>query len=150
MSAEPDLRPVPEATPESKPFWDALDQGRLVLQRCAACGKVRHYPRPVCDACYSMEATWIEATGRGKVYSFTVTHHAFDPGFKSEVPYILVTVELDEGVRMNAPLRGTEAHEIRIGMPVRIAFERVRDDLTLPAFVPTVREGAPAAARDRP
>jgi DUF35 OB-fold domain, acyl-CoA-associated len=46
-----------------------------------------------------------------------------------------VTVELDEGVRMNAPLRATAPHAVRIGMPVRIVFERVRDDLTLPAFV---------------
>jgi uncharacterized protein len=134
MSRDDD-RPLPEPTHESKPYWDALSQGRLVLQQCAACGKVRHYPRPVCDDCYAMETTWLEATGRGRVYSFTVTHHPFHPGFKSEVPYILVTVELDEGVRMNAPLRATAPHAVQIGMPVRIVFERVRDDLTLPAFV---------------
>jgi uncharacterized protein len=135
MTADAYLKPVPEPTPESKPYWDGLNEGRLLLQACAGCGKVRHYPRPLCDACYSFQVRWIEAKGRGTVHSWTVTHHAFNPGFKAELPYVLATVDLDEGVRLQAPLRGVEGKDMAIGMPVRVIFERVKEGLTLPAFV---------------
>jgi len=127
-------KPLPEPGRETTPYWDALRDGRLVIQRCAACGKLRHYPRPVCDACYSMEATWQEVSGRGRIHSWTVANHAFHPGFKAELPYVLATVDLDEGVRMIAQLRGVAAAAIRIGLPVEVAFERATDELTLPVF----------------
>lgn len=129
------LKPVPEPTPESKPYWDALNEGRLVLQSCGACGKVRHYPRPLCDACYSFDVRWIDAQGTGNVHSWTVTHHAFNPGFKAELPYVLVTVDLPEGVRMQAPLRGADTSVLKPGLPVRLVVELARDGLALPAFV---------------
>src|SRR6476660_7137952 len=99
MNMEPIEKPRPQPTPLSKPYWDAAADGRLVLQQCGACGKVRHYPRLICDACYSDAVTWKEATGRGRVHSWTVAHHAFHAAFKDELPYTLVTVDLDEGVR---------------------------------------------------
>jgi uncharacterized OB-fold protein len=135
MTAEAYLKPVPEPTHESRPYWDGLKSGRLLLQKCGQCGKIRHYPRPVCDACYSFEVNWIEASGRGTVHSWTITHHAFNPGFKLEVPYILVTVDLDEGVRMQVPLRGAGAADVKLGLPVRIIFEQARPDLVTPACV---------------
>jgi hypothetical protein len=128
------LKPVPEPTPESKPYWDALNGGRLVLQSCGACGKIRHYPRPLCDACYSFDVRWIEAKGTGTVHSWTVTHHAFNPGFKAELPYVLVTVDLAEGVRMQAPLRDADAGSLKPGLPVRLLIEQAREGLALPAF----------------
>jgi uncharacterized OB-fold protein len=128
------LKPVPEPTQESKPYWDALNEGRLVLQSCGSCGKVRHYPRPLCDACYSFDVRWIEAKGTGTVHSWTVTHHPFNPGFKAELPYVLVTVDLAEGVRMQAPLRNADASSLKPGLPVRLQIELARDGLALPAF----------------
>lgn len=128
------LKPVPEPTPESKPYWDALNEGRLMLQSCGACGKVRHYPRPLCDACYSFDVRWINAKGTGTIHSWTVTHHAFNPGFKAELPYVLVTVDLAEGVRMQAPLRQADASTLKPGLPVRLLIESARDGLALPAF----------------
>jgi uncharacterized OB-fold protein len=127
---------VPSPTLDTQPYWDGLNEGRLRLQRCADCGKVRHYPRPVCDACFSMNVAWMDASGNGRVHSWTVTHHAFHPGFKPELPYTLVTVDLDEGVRMQAQLRGLDARELRVGLPVRVAFEPATEGLTLPVFVP--------------
>lgn len=136
MNATADyLKPVPERTHESRPYWDGLMQGRLLVQKCGQCGKLRHYPRPICDACFSFDVNWVEASGRGVVHSWTISHHAFNPGFKDELPYVLVTVDLAEGVRMQAPLRGGEGEPIRIGLPVRIAFEPATSELTLPAFV---------------
>lgn len=127
---------VPTPSPDSQPYWDGLRAGRLRLQRCADCGKVRHYPRPVCDACFSMNADWIDASGRGTVHSWTITHYAFHPGYKGELPYVLLTVDLEEGVRMSAQARGLPPAALRIGLPVKVAFEPVKDDLTLPVFVP--------------
>jgi uncharacterized protein len=125
---------VPEPTAETQPFWDALQEGKFRLQRCADCGKVRHYPRPVCDACYSMNAEWVEASGRGTVHSWTITHHAFHPGFKADLPFMLLTVDLAEGVRMQAQARGIAPEELKIGLPVKVGFDLVKEDLTLPVF----------------
>jgi uncharacterized OB-fold protein len=125
---------VPEPTADTKPFWDALHAGKFQLQRCADCKKVRHYPRPVCDACYSMNAEWVAASGRGTVHSWTITHHAFHPGFKADLPFTLLTVDLEEGVRMQAQARGIVQEELRVGLPVKVGFERVKEDLTLPVF----------------
>jgi uncharacterized OB-fold protein len=127
---------VPQPTPDTQPYWDGLNAHTLHLQRCADCGSVRHYPRPVCDACYSMCVEWMDVSGHGRVHSWTTTHHAFHPGFKPGLPYTLVTVDLDEGVRMNAQLRNLNPGELHIGLPVRVAFEQATDGLTLPVFVP--------------
>jgi len=132
-------KPVPEPTRDSRPYWDALREGRLVVQQCAACGRLRHYPRPVCDACYSMDVTWRPLSGRGTVHSWTVAHHPFHPGFKSELPYVLVTVDLDEGVRMLAQLRGVESEALAVGLPVTMVADRVTDQVTLPVFVAAPR-----------
>jgi uncharacterized OB-fold protein len=125
---------VPSPTPDTQTYWDGLNEHRLRLQRCTDCGKVRHYPRPVCDACWSMNVEWVDASGQGAVHSWTITHYAFHPGFKGDLPYILLTVDLPEGVRINAQARGIEASDLRIGLPVRVAFETVKDGLTLPVF----------------
>lgn len=127
---------TPQPTSDTQPYWDGLNAGRLRLQRCADCGKVRHYPRPVCDTCYSMNVAWMDASGRGRVHSWTVTHHPFHPGFKPDLPYTLVTVDLEEGVRMNAQLRGMDPGELRIGLPVRVGFEQATEGLTLPVILP--------------
>lgn len=127
---------VPEPTPHSAPFWAGLNEHKLLLQRCARCGKVRYYPRPMCDACHSMDVSWIEASGRGTIHSWTITCHAFHPGFRDDLPYTLATVDLAEGVRMNAQLRDVPEVALRIGLPVRVAFETVKVGLTLPYFVP--------------
>ena len=83
-----------------------------------------------------MRVEWIDASGRGRVHSWTMTHHAFHPGFKADLPYTLVTVDLEEGVRMNAQLRNLDPAELRVDLPVRVAFEQATDGLTLPVFVP--------------
>jgi uncharacterized OB-fold protein len=136
MADDAYAKPVPEPSRDSKPYWDALNEGRLVIQQCAACGTLRHYPRPVCHACYSLAVTWRPASGGGRVHSWTVAHHPFHPGFKGEVPYVLATVDLAEGVRMVAQLRGLAAEAITIGLPVQVAFERATEGLTLPYFAP--------------
>jgi uncharacterized OB-fold protein len=127
-------KPLPEPGRDSRPYWEALGEGRLVIQQCGACGKLRHYPRPVCDACYSMDATWRQVSGRGAVHSWTIAHHPFHPGFKDDLPYVLATVDLEEGVRMIAQLRGVAPEQIAIGLRVEVGFERATEQVTLPVF----------------
>ncbi len=138
MNASTYTKPLPEITADNKPYWDGLNEGRMMLQRCAECGKIRHYPRPVCDGCWSMKIEWVQASGLATIHSWTVTHHPFHPGFKAELPFILITVDLEEDVRLNAQARGLHPDSLRIGQPVRIGFERVTDEITLPVIVSPV------------
>lgn len=128
-------KPLPEITSDNKPYFEGLNEGRLMLQRCADCGKIRHYPRPVCDACWSMKVEWVQASGLATIHSWTISHHPFHQGFKSELPYALATVDLEEDVRLNAQIRGIDPATLRIGMPVRIGFERMTADVSLPVIV---------------
>ncbi len=136
-------KPRPEPTPDSQPFWDALKAHVLVFQHCLQCGQTRHYPRPVCDRCFSMEYEWREASGRGTVYSWTVNHHAFHPGFKADTPYVTLTVDMEEGVRMQAPLLDAISADLSIDLAVEIDFDDVSKDLTLPCFRLFARKRAP-------
>jgi uncharacterized protein len=113
-------KPVPHPTPVSAPYWDGAASGKLMLQRCTACATVRHYPRLYCSQCYSSDVAWIEASKRGTVHSWTVTHHAFHPAFADELPYTLVTVDLEEGVRVLGRYHGTQP--LKLGLPVRLRF----------------------------
>ncbi len=126
--------PLPAATAESRPYWDGLKAHRLVLQRCAACKTPRHYPRPMCAACFSLDHEWFAATERGRVHSWTVCHHAFHRGFRSETPYVLLTVDLADGVRMVAPLGEPDASRLSLGREVILDYVDVNDDVTLPRF----------------
>ena len=134
MSTTVARKPLPEWSPESRPYWEGLSRHRLMLQRCTGCGRVRHYPRPMCDACHSMESDWVEASGEARVHSWTVAHHPFHPAFRGELPYVLVTADLPEGVRLVAQLRGAGAERLRPGLPLRIGFEDNGEGLTLPVL----------------
>ena len=128
-------RPLPTPTRDSQPFWDGMREGRFMLQHCARCGKVRHYPRPVCPHCFSMESEFKEAPLGGRLHAWTVCHHPFNFFFKQSAPYVVALADMDAGVRVNAPLRGVAEAQLRIGMPVRLAFEPVTKDVTLPYLI---------------
>ena len=128
-------RPLPTPTRDSQPYWDGMREGKFILQHCAGCGRARHYPRPVCPHCFSMEATFKEMPTGGKVHTWTVCHHPFNFFFKAQAPYVVALVDMDAGVRVNAPLRGVADKDLKIGMPVRLAFEPATKDVTLPYFI---------------
>ena len=128
-------KPVPHPDPTSQPYWDGAAAGRLRLQRCTACGKFRHYPQLVCAHCYSLDAEWVEAGGLGTVHSWTVAQHAFLAAFKADLPYTLVIVDLAEGPRALGRLDPSAQPLLRIGLPVRITFERNEDGVALPMFL---------------
>lgn len=111
-------------------FWQALREHRVVAQRCTACGKLRLYPRPMCDNCYAFAHDWVSLTGEGEIISWSISHHAFNPAFKRDVPYLTVTVEMDEGVRLHAPMPGVGTEQIAVGRRVVADFEDVDESYT--------------------
>jgi len=123
---------LPAITPLTRPFWDAASQGRLMLPRCNACQ--RHFFRPevACTHCFATDWQWVDASGRGSLYSYSVLHKAPAPGF--QVPLVLAVVELDEGPCMFSNLVGVEMGDIRIDMPLQVAFEQVGAGIFLPRF----------------
>ena len=136
MSPDPTQKPQPHPTPVSAEYWDGAREGRLMLQRCGECGLVRHYPRPVCSRCHSLAVDWVKASGRGAVHSWTVAHYAYHPAFKAEVPYILLTVDLAEGVRALGRVEGIAESDLRLGLPVRVRMEPTANGYGLPVFSP--------------
>ena len=125
-------RPVPNE--DSHPFWDGCRNGKLLLQQCQACGNVRYPPRPMCPTCSALTSEWVEAVGRGRIYSWVVAHHAAHPALADEVPYNIVLVELEEGPRMVSNLLDVAPEVIAPNDPVEVVFVRVDEDLTLPQF----------------
>jgi hypothetical protein len=127
-------KPLPEITSESKPFWDACARHELLVQRCGACGTVQYYPRGVCAACWSDALQWKPASGRGRVYTFTVTHRTQARGFRDELPYVLAWIELEEGVQVMSNIVGVDPATVKIGMPVKVTFDDVKEGLSIPKF----------------
>lgn len=129
-------KPAPHPSPLTQPYWDGMAEGRLRIQHCAACGKPRHYPRYICDACHAFDVTWKDSSGRGTVHSWTVAHHAFHPGFKDELPYTLVIVDLEEGVRALGRYAAADGKGLRIGLKVTLGFAEGGGGFRLPLFSP--------------
>jgi hypothetical protein len=127
-------RPRPAINADNRFFWEGVDQGQLLIQRCAACGALRHPPRPMCPKCRSLEWDTVMASGRGTVHSFVVPHHPPLPMFPQ--PYVVVLVDLEEGTRLVSNLVDVAPGDVKIGMPVEVAFTAVDDDLILPLFRP--------------
>jgi len=115
-------------------FWAALREGELRIQRCGACGAVRHPPRPRCARCGSAEREWVASSGMGEVWSFTVIHPPTLPAFADRTPYGAVVVRLDEGVFLVSALIDCPSDELAVGARVEIAITAVDADLALPRF----------------
>ena len=132
-------RPLPQPiTPEAKPYWDGLREQKLMLPRCRACQRAFLYPRVLCPFCHGSDIEWVQASGRGKLYSFEIAYQTISKAFKVKPPYVLAMIELEEGPRMMSNLVGIEPDPKRIAcdMPVEIVFEKLTDEITLPLFKP--------------
>jgi uncharacterized OB-fold protein len=127
-------RILPSPIGPNAEFYAYCAQGELRLQRCASCKTWRHPPRHRCATCGSLESTWERASGRGRVFSWTVTHRPVDPAF--EPPYAIVVVETEEGPRLVGNTRGIEIADLRLDLPVAIELEPVSDAVGLLWFTP--------------
>ncbi|MFE9800593.1 bifunctional MaoC family dehydratase N-terminal/OB-fold nucleic acid binding domain-containing protein [Streptomyces goshikiensis] len=125
-------RPRPVINRDNHGFWEGVRAHRLLIQRCSSCATLRFPWLPGCNACASPEWDTVEASGAGTVFSYVVMHHPPFPAF--DPPYAVALVELAEGVRMIGNITGVPYDKVRIGMPVRLEFLRVDEDLELPVF----------------
>jgi len=117
-------------------YRECARQGRLVFQRCQECGTFRHPPRILCAECASDRVSWVPSTGRGTIFSWTVTHQAPHPAFASQVPYAVVVVELEEGVRIVSGLRDLAPEHLELDLPVEVVLEEVAEGVPLPYVRP--------------
>ena len=130
--------PVPVPNFDNAGFWDGCRLHELRLQRCGACGALRHHPRPMCPCCTSFDYAWVRASGRGTLYTFTMVHGPTLPVFQAQAPYNVAVIQLDEGPFMVSNIVGCGAEQLRIGMRVEVVFEDVNASISLPKFQPIV------------
>lgn len=126
MSSGLPVRKV-EVNAETQEFWDATTRQTLLLRRCDACAAVIWYPRAFCPMCQSMETSWFASSGRGSVYSFSITRKG-SGAWAAAAPYVIAYVELEEGPRVLTNIVGCAVDEVHVGMAVTVAFDPVIDE----------------------
>ena len=131
-------KPVPRPLhPElTKPFWEAAKRHELLIPRCKICSKYFWYPREECPYCLRQGWDWHVATGKGRLYTYTVVHRAADPRFQAQVPYVYAVIQLDEGPRLISNVVDCDVGDVTIDMPVTVHFDDVTDETTLVKFRP--------------
>lgn len=115
---------------ESRPYFEAAGAGRLVIKKCNACSRVHYYPRTICPHCYSDETAFVDASGRGAIYSYSVTRQA-------KPAYVIAYVTLEEGVTMLTNIVDCDVEGVRIGQKVKVKFVDAGEGAALPVFTPT-------------
>jgi hypothetical protein len=128
--------PVPVPNLDNQGFWDGCRHHELRLQRCTACGAMRHHPRPMCPQCNCFEYEWMRASGRGTLYTFTIVHGPTLPVFQAQAPYNVAVIQLDEGPFIVSNVIGSSREHLHIGMRVEVVFEAIDETTTLPRFRP--------------
>ena len=129
MAAPERKIPAPEANPETKSFWDAAAEGRLLIRKCVTCGQVHFYPRAICPFCGSDKTEWVTASGLATVYSYSVMRRV-------PIPYALAYVTLEEGVTMVTNIVDGDLDAIRIGQRVTVVFKPSEGGPPVPMFRP--------------
>ncbi len=119
--------PAPRPSPETQGFWDAAAQGRFLVRKCSTCGKAHWYPRNICPFCSSSDTKWVEASGRGTIYSFSVMRRAPEP-------YAIAYVTLAEGPTMLTNLVDCDFDSLAIGQEVRLKFSPTDRGPPVPTF----------------
>lgn len=125
--------PLPLPDSESNPYWEGLKLGELRIQRCDSCARHVFYPRSLCPHCFSDQLSWVTASGKGKIYSYTVVHQAYG-AYADAVPFVIALVTLTEGVRMMTRIIDAAPQMIQIDAAVHVTFVSIAEDITLPYF----------------
>lgn len=130
--------PMPQASALTSPFWDGAIEHRLVIMHCQQCGFWLHPPRPICRQCRSWDVKSEEVSGRGRLYTYTVTPTPFHPYWADKVPYVVAIVQLEEqlDLRLITNIVDCPENELRIGLPVEVTYVDAAPGLTLPVFRP--------------
>ncbi len=130
--------PVPVVQPEVQAFWDGTAQGKLLLPTCTECATVIWFPRPFCPSCGSLSVNWVEASGKGTIYSYTVNRRGAGdlPEYREPVPYVLAYVELAEGPRIMTNIVDCDVETVKIGQAVELVFHDTGQGMALARFRP--------------
>ncbi|TSH98696.1 Zn-ribbon domain-containing OB-fold protein [Verticiella sediminum] len=135
MAQGRELHP-PAITPETKPFFDAAARGVLMLKYCDDCQRHHHYPRALCPHCFSERTRWTEASGNGRIYTFSVLRAG------TPTPFALAYVQLEEGPRMMTNVVDCDLDALDIDQPVRVVFKPTTNGTMIPMFTPTMAGAA--------
>jgi uncharacterized OB-fold protein len=127
---------LPTVDDETREFWDGCRAGRFLVRRCNACGGFHFYPRPFCPACWSDDVEWTEASGRARLYTYSVVHANDLPPWPERVPYVAAVVDLEEGPRVMTNVEDVAFDDLEIGMALEVTFRAISDDVTIPVFRP--------------
>jgi uncharacterized OB-fold protein len=127
--------PTPRVNTDTEEFWAATADGRLLLRRCSACGKAMWYPRPICPSCHSVETVWEEASGLGRIYSFTIIRRP-SGAYAEAGPYVFAYVELEEGPRMLTNIVDCDPMTLSVDQEVEVVFHKTGEAMALPRFRP--------------
>ena len=117
-------------------FWEHCNNGTLSFQRCSSCQTWRHLPRIMCANCGSTDWEWRSSAGRGELYSWTICYQAMSPEFKDAVPFAIVMVEMEEGVRVISSVKDMDFSEFALGLPVQATLEPLANGGKLLFFKP--------------
>lgn len=128
------LKPLPRIDERNRAHWDGAREGRLMIQACSDCGALRYPFSKLCPHCHGANSQWKQASGKGAVWSWCVFHRAYFKGFESELPYNVVLIELDEGLKIYSNIVGVANESLRVGMRVRAVFETATEAVTLVKF----------------
>ena len=129
-------KPIPPIHPWTQPFWQAAREGKLMIQQCTSCRRNIFYPRLSCPFCFSEKLGWVESSGKGKVYTYSVVQNNAPSAFMQDMPFVIAIVRLDEGVQMMTNIVGCDPAQVHCEMPVTIVFEKLNDEIMLPKFKP--------------
>jgi uncharacterized OB-fold protein len=119
---------LPPQTEESEPFWEGLAAGELRLQYCKSSDTYQHPPESFCYFCGSTDLEWRVRDGAGEVYSFIVVHQPYHVAFRDRLPYVVATVQLDDGPRLLGAIFDIDPASMEIGMRVKPRIEAVSED----------------------
>ncbi|OKJ99872.1 nucleic acid-binding protein [Streptomyces sp. CB03234] len=147
---------VPDIDAFTRVYWDAAAEGHLLIRRCGTCGRAHHYPREFCPHCWGEDVTWERASGRATLYTWSVVHRNDLPPFAARTPYTAAVVDLAEGPRLMTLIVDCPERDLRIGMPLTVAFreeaegegeaeaeaegEEGDDRVAVPVFRPALRD----------
>ncbi len=132
------VRPLPRLTElDTAPFWSRTKDQVFCYQQCSRCHTIVWHPRAHCTGCVDGDLQWREAKGQGTIYSFSIVRQSYHPFFRTQVPYAVAYVDLDEGPRFLTNVVGVEdpTQDVHIGQRVTLTWER-HEELSIPLAKP--------------
>ena len=121
--------PDPDINMETAVYWESAKNGKLLVKTCKACGKLHYYPRTICPHCLSSDTDWVEASGKGTIYTYSVMR-------RTETPYVIAYVTLEEGVTMLSNIVECDVDGVAVGQTVEVVFRDTEGGHSLPVFRP--------------